>query len=344
MFRIRISGSSENEYARALRLLAEVRGALAVVHIAYEDAAVDQNGVGRFDALVVEVHRQRRRLAERFAGKVHHRDLLRRDLLAEARAGNGAAEHEVCLDRVADCLMRDHAAELAAEDDGLHAGVRVDTLALLHKFRVKPVDLLVEQRRIGEVLVERAEPADRQEEFHGCAGSGFGAHHDVNIAALQDRAAGERVRGEELLLHRIGPDDERAALQILAVRGDIVVERTEEIDVLLLRGIGDLAVEMLRAAGSRRKRRRSFGSAAIHERSVFGSGDEDAARRVFGRFRLRREAADASLPDARGNAGDLAPGVADKVAADERDTARAVELRAQLGGGTRREIRSELLG
>ena len=106
--------------AVAGRLHAHQPRVLAVLHVADQDAVLDQHrAVGR-RALVVDGERTAPR---RHGAVVDHGDALGRDLLAhQAREGRGLLAVEVAFEAVADRLMQHHAGPAGAEHDVHFAG------------------------------------------------------------------------------------------------------------------------------------------------------------------------------------------------------------------------------
>ena len=110
------------------RLHAHEPGVEPVLHVAGEDAVLDQHGAPGRCALVVDVERA---AAIRDRPVVDDRDQLRGDLLPHAPGeGRGALAVEVALEPVADRLVQENPRPARPEDDRHRAGRRVDRAEL----------------------------------------------------------------------------------------------------------------------------------------------------------------------------------------------------------------------
>ena len=122
---------------------------LAVLHVAGEDAVLDQHGAAGRRALVVD---RERAAALRQRAVVDHGDAFRRDALAhQAGEGRGLLAVEVAFETVADRLVQHHARPAGAEHDVHLAGRRRHGLEIDQRLAHRLVDRvlpfgLVEER------------------------------------------------------------------------------------------------------------------------------------------------------------------------------------------------------
>ena len=82
--------------------------AFPVVHVACQNAVFDEDGVFRGRSLVVQIDRERCGPAECGVGKVHQAYQLGSHAFVQGGTGYGAAQHQVCLHRMAYGFMGQH--------------------------------------------------------------------------------------------------------------------------------------------------------------------------------------------------------------------------------------------
>src|SRR5262245_20677553 len=195
------------------RLHAHEPGVEPVLHVAGEDAVLDQDGAPGRRTLVVDVERA---AAVGDRAVVDHRDQLGGDLLAHAAGeGRGALAVEVALEPVADRLVQENPRPARPEHDRHRAGRRVDRAelerSLARRLAAEPAPALflqVEVERHAPAAAVRAdlalaallgdgghvEPGERPD-VADCPARGRGDQHDDFFA---------RDRGDDLLHAGIG--------------------------------------------------------------------------------------------------------------------------------------------
>ena len=302
----------------ARRLHAEMLGGLAAVHVADQNAVFDDRRIHGGRALVIEIHRQRCFFAERSVRKVGKADLLGGDYLAQIRACDTAAQHEIGFHRVSDGFVCQHAGKFTREDTNLLAGFGVYALALFHKTFVQRVDARMERCGILEVLIKRARRAEHLEHFDRGAVRRLAVEEHVYITARQDRVSAHAVVREENLLHGVCRGDHRTARKRRVFLEDVRVDLFGEIRVQLLIGIGNIGKRREDAARDGRERAFASADAAIHEVCVFVCRFEDGGHRLLGAFRHRGESVHAVFVYACGHARRLRSCIRGQIAGEKR--------------------------
>jgi fructose-specific component phosphotransferase system IIB-like protein len=130
----------------------------AVLHIAFEDAVLDQHRLAGRRAFVVD----RKRSAAAATDRALHRavvddgDARRRDALADAaREGARALAVEIAFEPVADGFVQQHAGPAGAEQHGDFARGGIDRAQIDERLRQRLVDRAVPLRGLEQMIVQR---------------------------------------------------------------------------------------------------------------------------------------------------------------------------------------------
>ena len=136
-----------------MRLHAKVLGSLTAVHVAHQDAVLDEDFIRSGRTLIIYIHRQRGTAAiGQGVGIVHHGDKVGGDPLAQVVRGHRAAQHQVGLYGVAHGLVRQNTGQRRSQHNILQPRVGKDALALLHQQLHLLVQLFVVLAGVGKVV------------------------------------------------------------------------------------------------------------------------------------------------------------------------------------------------
>ena len=301
------------------------------MHVAYQDAVLDQRGILGLDALIIHIDGQGSGPAEGSMGKVRHRDQLACHPLIQHRARDRAAQHQISLNGVADGLVGQHAGQIAAQDDRLAAGIGVYAFRLAHDQLIQLVHALMRQGGVCKVAVKAAQTADGLKDLNRRAVFALGGQEDVDIAARLQAVAEKAVRSEQKLFHAVVIGDQGAALKGRVLGLDVAVQPLQVIDVVFLRQVRVLRQVPLAALEDFGQAARAAPRVAGQQLGVVGGVLQHAPDRLVAQVGGGGEAIDAVAVGARAYAAGIRALVAGQAAGDQGDPAGQVALRAQLG-------------
>ena len=173
-----------------------------VLHIAFQDAILDQHGFARGRAFVINRQRTTAAAADRAVHRavVDHRHAGRGDAFADAaRKGARALAVEITFKAVADRFVEQHPGPAGAEQDGELARGGIDCAQIDERLRQRLVDRAVPLRRFEQMIVHIA-PAEA--EHAGLAATIlFDDDRDIEADERAD-VGGEEAVGADDLDHR----------------------------------------------------------------------------------------------------------------------------------------------
>ena len=265
--------------AVAGRLHVHQPGVLAVLHVADQDAVLDQHGAVGRRALVVD----RQRAAPRRHGAViDHGDALGRDLLAhQAGEGRGLLAVEIALEAVADRFMQHHAGPAGAEHHVHFAGRSRHRFQIDHGLADRAVGGLAPRLGLDEARVRLAAAIALAAAFLPVALAG----HHGNIDAHQ--------RADVAIALAVGPQDfhhlpgrhqaDRHLPHPRILVADIGVDLGQQLDLgFKARRIQRILVAIEPHIGMRRRRRELPAIAAAHRIDRVRGADQRRQRHVGG--------------------------------------------------------------
>ena len=198
------------------------------MHIAGEDAVLDQHLVLRERTFVIHKDRYGRQIAKGSMSNIHQADLLAGDLLAEHWSAHRAGFNKIRLHGMPNGFMRQDAGQVRIEDNGLDARLGIHTLSLQDQLLVLVFELAEQVFGVRELGQEVAIAAQNLIVLHGLPIFILGGHKNINIGSGHIRVRDDTIAGVEQFFHVEHAGEDPPAEQLGETLGDVAVELVDD--------------------------------------------------------------------------------------------------------------------